>query len=177
MRKREPRVLIQGVAPWVANGLLARLVGLRLYSVEFVLDYVQLRFDGDSVLEGPVVLNSYVWPRVEYRGRLWSEVDLGYADALRSLIPGNVNATTEATGTGLRVELDTGVVVIHPNLDEVNVEIAELQGFDDGSWTVWRPGEDTFEDLARQHREPSQTSIRDGTWWSSASTCEAAGQS
>ncbi len=137
----------QGVAPWVASGLLARLAGLRLYSVEFVMDYVQLRFDGDAVTAGPVVLNSFVWPRVTYRGRSWSEGDLGYADALRGLIPGTVIATVEETGTGLRVELDTGVVVIHPELDDVHVEIAELQGFDDGSWTVWRPGEDSFEDL------------------------------
>jgi hypothetical protein len=147
MRKREPRILVQGVAPWVANGLLARLIGLRLYSVEFVLDYVQLRFDGEAVVDGPVVLNCFVWPRLEYRGRSWNEPDLGYADALRGLIPGEVNATMEQAGTGLRLELDTGVVMIHPELNEVNVEIAELQGFDDGSWTVWRPGEGSFGDL------------------------------
>lgn len=149
MPKRTRRILVrqQGVAPWVANGLLARLVGLRLYSVEFVTDYVQLRFDGDAVSGGPVVLNSFVWPQVAYRGRFWSEPDLGYADALRGLIPGNVNATMEATGTGLRIELDAGVVVIHPELEDVDVEIAELQGFDDGAWTVWRPGEEAFEDL------------------------------
>jgi hypothetical protein len=150
MRKRAASITVRrpGVAPWVANGLLARLVGLRLYSVEFVMDYVQLRFDGDGVSAGPVVLNSYVWPQVDYRGRSWSEPDLGYADALRGLIPGTVRATEEATGTGLRVDLDTGAVMIHPKLEEVYVEIAELQGFDDGAWTVWRPGEESFEYLA-----------------------------
>jgi hypothetical protein len=111
------------------------------------MDYVQLRFDGDAVTAGPVVLNSYVWPRVEYHDRSWGESDLGYADALRGLIPGTVGATAEATGTGLRIDLDTGAVVIHPTIDEVFVEIAELQGFDDGAWTVWRPGEESFEDL------------------------------
>lgn len=133
---------------WMANGLLARLDGLRLYSVEFVMDYVQLRFDGDAVEEGPVVLNSYVWPRIDYHGRSWVESDLGYADALRGLIPGTVRGTVERTGTGLDLTLDTGGIAIHPTIDEVHVEIAELQGFDDGAWMVWRPGEDSFEDLA-----------------------------
>ncbi|MEV7620199.1 hypothetical protein AB0N59_08660 [Microbacterium sp. NPDC089321] len=142
-----PLVRRQGDARWVATGLLNRLVGNRLYSVEFVVDYVQLRFDGDGISGGPVVMNCYVWPRVEFRGRWWSETNLGYADALRGLITGTVNTTVEATGVGLRMDLDTGSVILHPALDEVHVEIAELQGFDDGAWMVWRPGEESFEDL------------------------------
>jgi hypothetical protein len=133
---------------YVPNELLSRLVGDRMYSVEFVLnDYVQLRFGGPPN-GGPVVLNCYVWPAVECAGRTWREPDLGYADALRKLSPGVVSATSEATGTGVRIDLDTGAVVIHPALDEVVVEIALLMGFDDGAGMVWRPGEDSFEDLA-----------------------------
>lgn len=147
----------QGVPPYTPNGLLSRIVGNRLYSVEFVMDYVQLRFDGDEIARGPVVLNCFAWPRVEFRDRSWSEPELGYADALRGLIPGTVKATAESTGVGLRVELDTGTVVLHPVLDDVYVEIAELQGFDDGAWMVWRPGEESFEDLVR---EPG--SLREG---------------
>ncbi|MFJ6454044.1 hypothetical protein [Paenarthrobacter sp. NPDC091669] len=49
--------------------------------------------------------------------------------------------------TGIRIELDMGTVVIHPAVDEVYVEIAMLMGFEDRSWMVWRPGEDSFEDL------------------------------
>lgn len=149
MRKRPPPYVVrrQGDAQYVPNGLLARLVGNRLYSVEFLMDYVQLRFDGDDIAGGPVVLNCYVWPKVEFRDRSWSESDLGYADALRGLISGKVTATAEETGVGLCVFLDTGGVVIHPELEEVYVEIAELQGFDDGAWMVWRPGEEIFEDL------------------------------
>jgi hypothetical protein len=63
----------------VPNELLSRLVGERMYSVEFVLnDYVQLRFDGTASGSGPVVLNSYVWPVID------------------------------AAGSGIRIELDTG---------------------------------------------------------------------
>ncbi|MFF1881351.1 hypothetical protein ACFVVC_07810 [Pseudarthrobacter sp. NPDC058196] len=134
--------------PYVPNELLSRLVGDRLYSVEFVLnDYVQLRFDG-APGSGPVTLNSYVWPVVQHAGRLWHEPDLGYADALRRLTPGTVVSTAEATADGLRIGLDQGAIHIHPAKDEVFVEIAELNGFEDGAWMVWRPGEDSFEDLA-----------------------------
>lgn len=149
MRKRKTPYVVRrpGDAEWVPNGLLDRLVGNRLYSVEFVMDYVQLRFDGDEIASGPVVLHCYVWPKVKFGDRFWRETDQGYADALRGLISGTVNATAEGTGVGLRVDLDTGSIVIHPELEEVYVEIAELQGFDDGSWMVWRPGETSFEDL------------------------------
>ncbi|WP_284978678.1 hypothetical protein [Arthrobacter sp. fls2-241-R2A-200] len=133
---------------YVPNTLLSRLVGNRMYSIEFVLnDYVQLRFDGDPDACGPIVLNSYVWPVAESAGRSWREPELGYADALRRLTPGTVISTSEATGTGIRIELDTGTVLIHPAQEEVHIEIAELRGFSDLSWMVWRPGEESFEDL------------------------------
>ena len=149
MRKRQSRSVVrrQGVVPWVAEGLLARLAGLRLYSVEFVMDYVQLRFDGDQIASGSVVLNCYVWPLVDFQDRTWGEQDLGYADALRGLVPRHVISASEAPGAGLRLVFDRGAIAIHPAIEEVYVEIAELQGFDDGAWTVWRPGEGTFKGL------------------------------
>ena len=133
---------------YVPNELLSRLVGDRMFSVEFVLnEYVQFRFDGAPVA-GPVTLNCYVWPVVQTKGQFWHEPDLGYADALRRLTPGIVTSTSEDTGAGIRIDLDTGAVVIHPAKEDVYVEIAELRGFHDGDWMVWRPGEDSFEDLA-----------------------------
>ncbi|GED98826.1 hypothetical protein nbrc107697_28650 [Gordonia crocea] len=137
-----------GPLEYVPNELLSRLVGERMYSVEFVVnDYVQLRFDGDPGAGSPAILNCYSWPAIEYAGRVWNESDLGYADALRALTPGVVASTSEQTGTGIRIDLDTGAVVLHPRIDEVYVEVAEIMGFRDGARMVWRPGEDTFEDL------------------------------
>lgn len=131
---------------YVPNELLSRLVGCRMYSVEFVVnDYLQLRFDGDS--ERSVTLNVDVWPVVDYGDRCWREVDLGYADAVRKLTPGTVISTSEKTGIGIRIELDTGALTIHPAIGEVYSEIAFLSGFSDGAWMVWRPGEDSFEDV------------------------------
>jgi hypothetical protein len=72
-----------------------------------------------------------------------------YADALCSLIAGTVVRTEETTGTGLRIELDKGHLVLHPaHADLVGPEIALLQGFVDKQWMCWRPGEEPFEDLA-----------------------------
>jgi hypothetical protein len=137
-----------GTESYVPNELLSRLVGDRMYSVEFVLnDYVQLRFDG-ALGAGPVTLNCYVWPVVQTTARLWNEQDRGYADALRRLTPGTVTSTSEGTGSGIRIELDTGAVLIHPAKEDVYVEIAQLTGFHDRAWMVWRPGEESFEDLA-----------------------------
>ncbi|GAA4390669.1 hypothetical protein [Tsukamurella soli] len=71
----------------------------------------------------------------------------GYADALRRLTPGTVSSTTERTGVGIRIVLDTGAVVIHPRIEEVYVEIAEIMGFADLARMVWYPGESSFEDV------------------------------
>jgi len=131
---------------YVPNSLLSRLVGDRMYSVEFVLnDYVQFRFDGSS--NALVTLNSYVCPVVEFGGTVWRQDDLGYADAIRHLTPGTVVKTTELTGDGIRAELDTGSFVIHSRIEEVRLEIAEIRGWSDQAWMVWRPGEDSFEDI------------------------------
>ena len=82
--------------PYVPYELLSRLVGDRLYSVEFVLnDYVQLRFDG-APGAGPLTLNCYVWPVIQQAGRRWHERDLGYADALRRVAPRGVVCTPQA---------------------------------------------------------------------------------
>lgn len=108
---------------------------------------MQLRFDGDNVTRGPVVLNCYVWPAIDDGGRTWQENELGYADAIRKLLPGTVNAATDQTGSGIRITLDTGTVILHPTREEVFVEIAEISGFDDRAWNVWLPGRDTFEDV------------------------------
>jgi hypothetical protein len=58
---------------------------------------------------------------IERSGRIWRESDLGYADTLRKLTPGTVSSTTERTGAGIRIELDTGAIVVHPKLEEVYV--------------------------------------------------------
>ena len=136
-----------GPSRYVPNELLSRLVGSRLFSVQFVHDYVQLWFDGPG--DDLPLMNCYVMPTVEAGGRTLSDGMQGYADALRGFIPQLVARTQEETRLGLRVEFADGAIVLHPNRDDLNgPEIALLTGFADQDWMCWRPGEESFEDLA-----------------------------
>ncbi|MDG4831470.1 hypothetical protein O7627_19415 [Solwaraspora sp. WMMD1047] len=126
--------------------MLSRLVGFRLYSVQFVMDYVQLRFDSQT--EDMPVLNCDVLPVVETPAGLIAPGQEGWADALRAFIPSQVVATAEETGRGLRIEFDEGTICLHPDVGDVpGPEIALLTGFKDRKWMCWRPGEESFEDL------------------------------
>lgn len=105
-------------AGYQPNELLGRLVGLRLYSVQFVLDYLQLYFDGPT--PDMPILNCDVMLAVTLSGHTFTNGNPRYADALRSLISGTVVRTEEATGIGLRIELDNGTVAPHPTLAEID---------------------------------------------------------
>jgi len=129
------------------NSLLGRLVGWRLYSIEFVLDYIQLRFDVDGSSDAPV-LTCDVRPRVVVGQSSLAPSDPGWADALVSFAGQDVVATHEAMGDGLRLDFATGSIVLRPDNDElVGPEIATLNGFNAGDWMCWRPGEEAFEYL------------------------------
>ncbi|MGW1964450.1 hypothetical protein ACWCPD_29930 [Streptomyces sp. NPDC001935] len=128
------------------NSLLGRLVGFRLYSVQFVMDYVQLHFDGPT--DDAPLLTCDVLPAVTLSGRRFSPTETGWADALLGLIAQDVTGTHECTGIGIKVDFATGSLQLHPAESElVGPEIAMLNGFADQRWMVWRPGEEAFEDL------------------------------
>lgn len=127
---------------YVPNELLSRLTGRNLNSVVFLKWYLQLTFDGPY-------LNCEVWPTVSIGTGEIKFGEPGYRDALCSLLGLPVLSTREETGTGLVLEFDGGSICIHPAPDELDgPEIAMLGGFDDRAWMCWRPGEDSFEDLA-----------------------------
>jgi hypothetical protein len=71
-------------------------------------------------------------PAVTAQAGRFGDGQPGYGDALRSLICGVVARTQEATGLGLRIELDTGSAVLHPPAgDLAGPEIPLLPGFED----------------------------------------------
>ncbi|MCK9870331.1 hypothetical protein MRI28_11885 [Nocardiopsis dassonvillei] len=132
---------------YVLNSLLGRLVGCRLYSVQFVMDYVQLWFDSEGSNNTPS-LTCDALPHVSLDGRWLAPAEPGWAEALRTLIGQHVIATHERTGIGLKLDFARGTIQLHPTEDELEgPEIAMLSGFDDRSLMVWRPGEEAFEDL------------------------------
>lgn len=127
---------------YVPNELLSRLVGQNLATVVFLKWYLQLTFDGPY-------LTCEAWPTVDLGDGELRYGDPGYRDALCSLLATEVIRTRELTGVGIAIEFEFGVVRIHPDRDELEgPEIALLNGFEDGAWMCWRPGEEAFEDLA-----------------------------
>jgi hypothetical protein len=132
---------------YIPNELLSRLVGCRLFSVVFIMDYMQLCFDS-NVSEDRPILTCDVFPVIhKATGRL-RDGEVGYGDALRSFIPEQVVATAEAFEAGLRVEFPNGAIMLRPTYDDLTgPEIATLRGFVNKAWMTWRPGEDAFEYL------------------------------
>ncbi|RDI69077.1 hypothetical protein [Nocardia pseudobrasiliensis] len=130
---------------YIPNELLSRLVGCRLFSVVFVMDYVQLCFDS-HISDLRPTLTCDIFPVVHRAAGRIRQDEVGYGDALRSFITEHVVATAEAFEAGLRVEFPAGAITLRPTYDElVGPEIATLSGFPDKSWMTWRPGEDAFE--------------------------------
>ncbi|MGW4120887.1 hypothetical protein [Nocardia sp. NPDC004711] len=87
-----------------------------------------------------------VFPVVHTEAAQLREGQVGYGDALRAFIAGQVVATAEAFEAGLRVEFRSGAITLRPTDGElVGPEIATLSGFVDRAWMCWRPGEDAFE--------------------------------
>lgn len=129
------------------NALLGRLVGHRMHSVQFALDYVQLWFE-PSTPEREPVLSCDVLPAVILGDHRLAADDPGWSNALRSLIGQDVTATHEAPGNGIQIDLAAGSITLRPTEDElVGPEIARLSGFEDGGSMIWRPGEEAYEHL------------------------------
>ncbi|MFL6157695.1 MAG: hypothetical protein ACJ72D_16495 [Marmoricola sp.] len=129
--------------------LLSRLVGSRLYTVQFGPDHLQLRFESDTSNHLPF-LDCDVLPLVQQGGSSHHPAGPGYADALVDLIGAEVAGTGCEPGSGVTIMLVGGSVTLDPHADEIpGDEIGTLGGFDDGSSVVWSPGEGAFDHLDR----------------------------
>jgi hypothetical protein len=115
--------------------LLSDLVGEYVSSVTFVMDYLQIGFNGHN-------LSLYVWPIVEdTRGRL-TEGDEGYRNAVCSLIGKRVKAADEYLDAGIVVDFEEGhrlQVPLRVSGEFDLPEIAMYQGTK-GIWNVWQVG-------------------------------------
>ena len=123
----------------------ASLLGHKVESVVFVMDYLQITLWGPA---SSPCLSFYVWPRVMTFGEVREFGDQGYRDALCHLIGRWVTAATETPTDGLALRFDDDSVVINPGPSDLSgPEIAMLNLNDpEGTWEVWRPGEGPFAD-------------------------------
>src|SRR5580658_6454222 len=88
------------------SSVLERLLGESLSEVRFVMDYVQLVFDGQLV-------TMLVWPQIEVTGeKIRSGADSGYRDSLCSFITHAVRKVEESSTTGIALQFDIGVLRI-----------------------------------------------------------------
>src|ERR1051326_2940008 len=78
--------------------------GEALSSVEFVQDYVQLRFDGAT-------LTAYTRPHLSVAGKIFSWGDQGYRDALCAEIGMLVRNTDVEGGKGISIIFEDGAIL------------------------------------------------------------------
>ena len=90
--------------PKTANDSLNKIRGRPLTSVEFVLDYVQLRFDGPT-------LTAYIWPSLTLAEKTVAWGQEGYRDALCARIGVKVADTSIVEGKNLTIYFDDGAVL------------------------------------------------------------------
>jgi len=132
-----------GVPASTNPSVLRNLIGESLSSVVFVMDYLQLDFNGTR-------LSSYVWPKSVIGSTVRSFGEDGYRDQLCAFIDHEVCDTDETVERGLEVRFDLGAIVIDPALEDLTgPEIAVLHVYappgEISPWSVWRPGEDIFD--------------------------------
>lgn len=113
------------------NQPLNILIGRELSSLEFVRDYVQLRFDGPC-------LTAITDPTVHVRDKVYKRNDMGYCDEMCSLIGLPVTYTTLIEGKMACIKFS----------EEKSIQISLMPGdyvtpealkFDDGigNWWLW----------------------------------------
>ena len=110
---------------------LEALVGQELSAVEFVQDYVQLRFDGPLV-------TFYEWPEVFREEGSYAFGEPEYRNMLCALIGESVSAASVEEGEALEIEFESGVNV------RVSLRQEDISGPEGGSVSLTDGDEDVL---------------------------------
>jgi hypothetical protein len=123
-------------SPRVPESALDEIVGEKLSRITFVLDYLQMSFDGPP-------LTLWVWPRIHRSGGELRRDDPGYADALLAQIGKLLVGVDELLDLGLALDFDDGTRLSVPldGTDSVGPEVAMFNGEQS---RVWMTGELPF---------------------------------
>jgi hypothetical protein len=108
---------------------LSMLIGRQLSSVEFVHDYLQLRFDGPC-------LTAVTYPRVRVGQLWWAWGKPGYRDQVCDRIGKVVTRAVSNEGQELCIEFDDGACITI-SLSPDDYRAAEAVIFDDGEEGCW----------------------------------------
>lgn len=112
-----------------AQEVLQEIVGRQLSSVEFVQDYVQLRFDGPT-------LTAVTQPVVEVGGEAFRWNDRGFRDELCARITKKVVSARVLPEDSVRITFGDGAVV-KVSLHKDDYRAAEAVKFDVTPATWW----------------------------------------
>lgn len=108
---------------------LEDLVGQPLNSVEFVQDYLQLRFDGP-------VLTLYEWPEVFREEGSYAFGEPEYRNVLCDLIAEDVTAASLVEGEAMEVQFSSGASI------RTSLRPEDLSSPEVGSLTSGEPGDE-----------------------------------
>lgn len=109
------------------------LVGEKLSSVTFVMDYLQLDFDGNS-------FNLHVWPSVTVGNMVYKFGEPSYRDQLCSLITQVVKEARGQESQNLTIMFNTGdsfSVSLDPNNPELASPEIAIFTYRDNNWYVF----------------------------------------
>ena len=112
---------------------ISSVVGQELTAVEFVQDYLQLRFDGP-------LLTLFVWPDVFREEGSYAYGEPEFRNFLCAQLGNNVTAATLEEGEAIEVEFENGVI-LRASLREEDLDSPEAGQFSESG----EPGDLTFE--------------------------------
>ena len=105
------------------------LVGQELTSVEFVQDYLQLKFDGP-------VLTFYEWPDVFREEGSYAFGEPEYRNVLCDLINAGVTAASLVEGEAIEVQFENGVSI------RTSLRLEDISSLEAGSLVSGEPGDE-----------------------------------
>jgi hypothetical protein len=110
---------------------LKMLIGYELSSLEFVRDYLQLRFDGPMI-------TAYSLPKIKSEEETYEPGVLGYCDTLCSCISSTVRSASIVEGKEISLEFDSGIklTISLKSEDYQGAEVAIFRKNSD-EWWVW----------------------------------------
>jgi len=130
-------------APQVARTpyILDNVIGEYLSSITFVMDYMQIDFNGYGFI-------FYNWPIIHSMEIVYEQQDISYRNKFCELIGKKVILVEEFLDLGLVIEFQNGIFIniplkIEKSFDSIS-EIAEYSG-QKQEWMVWRIGGTPFE--------------------------------
>jgi hypothetical protein len=100
---------------------LSSLISQELSAVEFVQDYLQLRFDGP-------LLTLFTWPDVFREEGSYAYGEPEFRNVLCSLITENVTAATLEENEAIEIEFENGVI-LRASLREEDLDVPQAGHF------------------------------------------------